>query len=400
MTTPYKPNAIGPLHGMRVVDMTRLAAGNMLSHMLADFGADVIKIERPGTGDDLRRFGEDESWWKVYARSKRSMSLDIRSEEGLEVLTKLIKSADILCENFVPGTLEKWGLGPEVLLGHNDKLIIVRISGWGQSGPYKNKPGFGSLIEGMSGLAAMTGWSDRPPLLPPLALADMIAGLAGFGGVLSAVIARQNGSAKGQVVDLSLFEPLFSILGPMAAEYNATGKVAERKGNSTDVAAPRNVYLTKDGKYVAMSASMQSMWEKLANAIGQPELVKDPRFESSQARIANAEVLDSLIANVMATRTLQENLDYFDGSGVTVGPIYDISDLIDHPYIRGREVLQDFEYQGAGDVPMHNTFPRLSETPGSVRAPAPTIGEHNVEILHELGYSEAQQRTLSEKGIF
>ena len=149
------------------------------------------------------------------------MSLDIRSEEGLEVLTKLIKSADILCENFVPGTLEKWGLGPEVLLGHNDKLIIVRISGWGQSGPYKNKPGFGSLIEGMSGLAAMTGWSDRPPLLPPLALADMIAGLAGFGGVLSAVIARQNGSAKGQVVDLSLFEPLFSILGPMAAEYNA-----------------------------------------------------------------------------------------------------------------------------------------------------------------------------------
>lgn len=399
MKTPYKPDAKGPLHGMKVVDMTRLAAGNMMTHMLADFGADVIKIERPGRGDDLRRFGEAESWWKVYARSKRSMSLDFRSQDGREVLEKLITTADILCENFVPGTLEKWDLGPEALWALNENLIIVRVSGWGQTGPYKNKPGFGSLIEGMSGFAAMTGWKDKPPLLPPLALADMVAGLAGFGGVLSAVIARQNGLSNGQVVDLSLFEPLFGILGPWAAQYEATGKVPRRMGNSSDVAAPRNLYPTKDGKHVAMSASMQSMWEKLADAIDRPELKQDPKFATSHARIENQSVLDDIIAGVMKTRTLDENLAYFESRGVTVGPICDIADLIDHPYVRGREVLQDFEYEGMDRLPMHQSFPRLSETPGVVRTPAPALGQDNADILTELGYDEGQQQMLSDKGV-
>ncbi|MEL6809214.1 MAG: CoA transferase, partial [Pseudomonadota bacterium] len=302
MNTPYQPDAKGPLSGLRIVDMTRLAAGNMITHMLADFGGDVIKIERPGRGDDLRRFGEAESWWKVYARSKRSLTLDFHSEDGREVLEKLVTTADILCENFVPGTLEKWRIGPEELWSLNENLIIVRVSGWGQTGPYKNKPGFGSLIEGMSGFAAMTGWEDKPPLLPPLALADMVAGLAGFGGVLSAVVARQNGLAKGQVVDLSLFEPLFGILGPWAAQYEATGKVPKRMGNSSDVAAPRNLYPTKDGKHIAMSASMQSMWEKLADAIDRPELKQDPKFETSRARIENQAELDGINAAVMETR--------------------------------------------------------------------------------------------------
>lgn len=400
MNTPYLPDAKGPLNGLRVVDMTRLAAGNMMTHMLADFGAEVIKIERPGQGDDLRRFGEAQSWWKVYARSKRSLSLNFRTDEGREILEKLIATADILCENFVPGTLEKWGLGPEQLWALNENLIIVRVSGWGQTGPYKDKPGFGSLIEGMSGFAAMTGWSDKPPLLPPLALADMVAGLSGFGGVLSAVIARQNGSAKGQVVDLSLFEPLFGILGPWAAAYEATGKVPQRKGNSSDVAAPRNLYPTKDGKHIAMSASMQSMWEKLAEAIGQPELIIDPKYKTSQNRIANAEELDGIIAAFMQTRTLDENLEYFEERGVTVGPIFDIADLIDHPYVRGREVLQDFEDEDMERLPMHQTFPRLSATPGAVRAPAPKLGQDNTAILSELGYDYSEQQALSAKGIF
>lgn len=400
MKTPYQPDAKGPLNGLRVVDMTRLAAGNMMTHMLADFGAEVIKIERPGKGDDLRRFGEAESWWKVYARSKRSLSLDFRAEEGRDILLKLIATADILCENFVPGTLEKWGLGPSELWSINENLIIVRVSGWGQTGPYKQKPGFGSLIEGMSGLAAMTGWEDKPPLLPPLALADMVAGLAGFGGVLSAVVARQTGQAKGQVIDLSLFEPLFGILGPWAAAYEATGKVPRRMGNSSDVAAPRNLYPTKDGKHVAMSASMQSMWEKLADAIERPELKSDPRFETSIARIENQAELDHIIAGVMKTRTLDENLKYFESRGVTVGPICDIADLIDHPYVRGREVLQDFEYDGMARLPMHQAFPRLSETPGTVRAPAPTLGQDNADILDELGYDAHHQDALSKKGIF
>ncbi|PLS20919.1 CaiB/BaiF CoA transferase family protein [Neptunicoccus cionae] len=398
MKTPYSPDAKGPLHGLRVVDMTRLAAGNMMTHMLADFGADVIKIERPGKGDDLRRFGEAESWWKVYARSKRSMELDFRSEAGRAVLDKLIASADILCENFVPGTLEKWGMGPDELWQSNEKLIIVRVSGWGQTGPYKDKPGFGSLIEGMSGFAAMTGWEDKPPLLPPLALADMVAGLAGFGGVLSAVIARDKGQTKGQVVDLSLFEPLFGILGPWAAAYEATGKVPQRMGNSSEVAAPRGLYPTKDGKYIAMSASMQSMWEKLAAAIGRPELNDDPRYATSRARVEHAADLDAIIAASMKTRTLDENLAHFEAQGVTVGPICDISDLIDHPYIRGRGVLQDFEYEGMERLPMHQTFPRLSSTPGAVRAPAPRLGEHTAEILAELDIDDLGIVCFSREG--
>ncbi len=400
MNTPYQLDAKGPLNGLRVVDMTRLAAGNMLTHMLADFGAEVIKIERPGVGDDLRRFGEAESWWKVYARSKRSLSLNFRSDEGREILEKLVATADILCENFVPGTMEKWGLGPDEMLAINPSLIFVRVSGWGQTGPYKNKPGFGSLIEGMSGFASMTGWPDKPPLLPPLALADMVAGLAGFGGVVSAVVARQNGMAKGQVIDLSLFEPLFGILGPWAAAFEATGKVPQRMGNSSDVAAPRNLYPTKDSKHIAMSASMQSMWEKLADAIGRPELKQDPKFETSLARIENAVELDGIIADVMKTRTLDENLAYFESQGVTVGPICDVSDLIDHPYIRGREVLQDYEYEGMARLPMHQSFPRLSETPGAVRSPAPKLGQDNAEILSELGYDQGAQQALSDRGVF
>ncbi len=400
MKTPYTPDAKGPLNGLRVVDMTRLAAGNMMTHMLADFGAEVIKIERPGVGDDLRRFGDAESWWKVYARSKRSLSLDFRADEGREILERLIATADILCENFVPGTLEKWGLAPKDLWKINETLIIVRVSGWGQTGPYKNKPGFGSLIEGMSGFAAMTGWPDKPPLLPPLALADMVAGLAGFGGVLSAVIARTSGAAKGQVVDLSLFEPLFGILGPWAASFEATGKVPQRTGNSSDVAAPRNIYPTKDGGYIAMSASMQSMWEKLAVAIGRPELREDPKYKTSAARITNSAELDEIVGDAMRQRTLEENLEYYETMGVTVGPICDISELIDHPYIRSREVLQDFDYPGMDRLPMHQTFPRLSATPGTVRAPAPAIGQDNAAILAELGYDKAEQARLGEKGLF
>lgn len=399
MKTPYTPEAQGPLHGLRVVDMTRLAAGNMMTHMLADFGAEVIKIERPGKGDDLRRFGEAEAWWKVYARSKKSLSLNIRSPEGRGILLKLLESADILTENFVPGTLEKWDLGPETLWQHNENLIIARVSGWGQTGPYAHKPGFGSLIEGMSGFAAMTGWPDKPPLLPPLALADMIAGITGFGGVLAAVIARSKGDAKGQVIDLSLFEPLFGILGPWAAVYEATGKTPARKGNSSDVAAPRNLYPTKDGKHIAMSASMQSMWEKLAVAIGRADLLEDPKYKTSRARIENSEELDRIIAEAMKARTLEENLAYYEAQGVTVGPICDIADLIDHPYIRGRGVLQDFDHPEMERLPMHQVFPRLSDTPGSIRRAAPELGQDNAELLAEFGVKPAELQRLSQEGV-
>lgn len=397
--TPQSESAVEPLSGLRVLDLTRLAAGNMLTHMFADFGADVIKVERPGVGDDLRRFGKHESWWKEYSRSKRSLSLNPRSNEGREILLKLTETADVFVENFVPGTLEKWGIGPETLTARNPDLVIVRISGWGQTGPFAQKPGFGSLIEGMSGFAAMTGFADREPLLPPLALADMIAGLAGFGGVLSALRARDQGIVRGQVVDLSLFEPLFSILGPLATAYAIDGSVPKRNGNWGEVAAPRSVYRCADGGYVAMSATMQSMWEKFAEAMGQPELVEDPRFLTNPDRVLHRAELEAIVGAFFSQRTAAENLAYFEERGITVGPICDISDLMAHPFIQGRGVVKDYADPEHGTLPMHAPFPRLSKTPATVRAPAPTRGQNSEEVLAEIGLTDEQIAVLREKGI-
>ncbi len=387
------------LEGVKVLDFTHVQSGPTCTQLLAWFGADVIKVERPGVGDDLRRFGKNESWWKAYARSKRSLSLNPRSAEGQDILLRLVEIADVFVENFVPGTLERWGIGPDVLKARNPKLVIVRVSGWGQTGPYAQRPGFGSLIEGMSGFAAMTGFSDREPLLPPLALADMIAGLAGFGAVLAALRARDQGQAEGQIVDLSLFEPLFSILGPMATAYAIDGHIPQRSGNWGDVAAPRNVYRCADGGYVAMSATMQSMWEKLAAAIGRPELVDDPRFLTNPDRVANRAELEEIVGAFFAQRTAEENLAYFEERGITVGPICDIADLMTHPYIQGRDVIETYGDPDHGELPMHAPFPRLSDTPATVRAPAPSMGEHSDEILAEIGLSPEQITALRDNGI-
>ncbi len=395
----YRPDAKGPLDGVRVVDMTRLAAGNMVTHMLADFGAEVVKVERPGSGDDLRDFGEGRVWWKEYARSKKSFTLNVRSPEGAGLLHELVARSDMLVENFVPGTLEKWGLGPEALWQTQPGLVIVRVSGYGQTGPYAGKPGFGTLVEAMTGFAAMTGFEDKPPLLPPMALADMVAGIAGFGAAVVALFAREKGRAAGQVIDLSLFEPLFSVIGPWAAHYRANGKIPIREGNRSRIAAPRNVYVCADGKYLALSASMQSMWEKVATAIGRPELVEDGRFRTGRDRVENMDALDAIVGGFIAARTLQDNLDHFAAGGVTVGPICDPTDLIDHEYIRGRAVLEDFPDDDHGTIPLHTPFPRLSATPGTIRSPAPQLGEHTDEILALLGRSEAERARLREAGI-
>ena len=289
-----------PLENIKILDLSRLAAGNMVSHMFADFGADVVKVEKPGKGDDLRNWKINgiSHWWAVYSRDKRSISIDLKKDEGLALLKELVKSADVFIENFVPGTLEKWGIGPEQLGKLNKNLIILRISGWGQTGIFKNAPGFGSLVEGMSGFAAMTGEEKQSPLLPPLALADMVAGLTGFGAILMAILTSKKDNTGGQVIDLSLFEPFFSILGPWAASYKISGKVPERIGNRSNVAAPRGIYKTKDNKYVSLSASMQSMWEKLALTIGSSDLIKDPRFLTNSDRLNNQDDLDLSLIHI------------------------------------------------------------------------------------------------------
>jgi crotonobetainyl-CoA:carnitine CoA-transferase CaiB-like acyl-CoA transferase len=381
----FEPNVSGPLKDVRVLDLSRLVAGNMLSVYLADFGADVIKIERGTTGDDLRNWREQghDIYWKVYGRNKRSMVLDLKSHEGLEHLRKLVLHSQVFIENFVPGGLEKMGLAPELLLELNPSLVIVRISGWGQTGPFNHKPGFGTLVEAMSGFAFLNGYADRPPLLPPLALADMIAGVYGAAGVLTALrVAEKNG--RGQVIDLSLFEPIFSVIASEAAKYKLAGVPTMRSGNQSTHTAPRNIYECSDGKFVAMSGSMQSMAMRIFETIGHPELKTDPRFCTNDARVRHRDELDAIIGKFICARTQAQSLGIFEAAGVTVGPVCSVADLLDHPFVVGREAIVELEDLELGSVPMHNIVPRLSESPGGFRRPAPALGEHTAEILAEL----------------
>jgi formyl-CoA transferase len=386
---------------VRVLDLSRLVSGNILTLHLADFGADVVKVERPGHGDDLRRWqnGGVSLWWKVYSRNKKSISLDLRVAEGAGLLKRLLPRFQILVENFRPGTLERWGLGPDDLLAANPDLVVVRISGWGQTGPFRDRPGFGSLIEGMSGFAARNGFPDRPPVLPPLALSDQIAAMQGAFATLAALRQAEVGGAGGQVIDLSLFEPLFGILGPIAAEYAHDGRVPRRIGSRSDEAAPRNVYECADGKFLALSGSMQSMAERIFDAIGRPDLKDDPRFATNTDRLKHVEELDEIIGAHIMRASAAENLKVFSGANVTIGPIYDIADLVDHPYIAGREVIVEMEDADLGALPMHNISPKLSKTPGSIRRPAPEIGEHNAEIYGEIGVTDSEMSALAGAGV-
>jgi len=376
----------GLLDGVRVVDLSRLVAGNMATHVLADYGADVIKVERPGKGDDLRswRVKGFEVFWKVYSRNKRSVAIDLQSDDGREFLWRLIDTAQVLVENFVPGTLERWSMGPDDLLRRNPKLIVLRVSGWGQTGPWRKTPGFGTLVEAMSGWAFMNGHPDKPPTLPPLALADMISGLYGAAAVLAALRAVEQGGAGGQVIDLSLFEPIHAMVGAEAVHIRL-GQPTMRSGNQSSHTAPRNVYRCKDDRYVAMSGSMQSMAERIMETIGRPELKTDPRFVDNTARVANRNALDEIIGAFIAQRSQAENLALFEAAGVTVGPVCSVADLTDDPYVNGREAIVEVEDRDLGSMPMHNVVPRFSAMPTPFRRQAPRIGEHTEDLRRELG---------------
>lgn len=397
----FQPNAKSSLGGMRVLDLSRLVSGNIVTHLLADHGAEVIKVERPGTGDDLRNWKTKghSVHWKVYCRNKKSITLDLRQDEGKQILLGLAERMNILVENFKPGTLERWGIGPDSLLERNPKLIIVRVSGWGQTGLYAHKPGFGSLVEAMSGFAAMNGFGDRPPVLPPLALADMIAGLYGSFAVLAAMRNVELAGGDGQVIDLPLFDPIYSILGPIAAQYRLTGEIPERTGSRSNQTAPRNAYRTLDGKYVALSASMQAMAERLFKTIGMPELIDDPKYKTNTDRVANNDELDPMVADFMASRTQAELLELFEKADVTVGPVADIAQLMDHPYINDRAIIVDLPDADMGRVPMHNVIPRMSGTPAALRSPAPELGQHNHEIFSELGLGKSELERLGREGV-
>ena len=400
-TTPirFDPRAEGPLKGVRVLDLSRLVAGNMLSLQLADFGADVIKIEPP-EGDPLRDWRDNGQslHWKTYCRNKRSIILNLRHDAAKDVLLRLVATADVLIENYRPGTLEEMGLGPDVLLARNPNLIVARVSGFGQTGPYAKQPGFGTLVEAMSGFAARTGFADREPVLPPLALADMIAGVYGAFAVTTALRARDNGTARGQVIDLSLLESMFSVLGPEAGIFATTGQVKERVGSASNTSSPRNVYRCSDGQYVAVSGSTQNMAKRIFEIIGRAEMIDDPRFHTNTDRVKHRPLVDEAVGAWFATKTRDEALRIMREGSVTAGPIYTIADAMTDVHFRERGIIVDVEDTALGELPMHNILPRLSATPGTFRKPAPGLGEDTNAVLAEAGLSNEEITRLRRDG--
>src|ERR1051326_7668685 len=397
----FDPTAQGPLRGIRVLDFSRLVAGNMVGLQLADLGAEVVKVEAPGRGDTLRDWREKglSVHWKVYARNKKSITLDLKSPEAPAIVLDLVAHFDVMIESFRYRYLEKLGLGPDALLERNPKLVLVRVSGFGQTGPYAKRPGFGTLVEAMSGFASRNGFADREPVLPPLALADMIAGLYGAMAAVVAVRDIEQNGGTGQVIDLSLLDSIFSILGPEPAIHRLSGKIRQRVGSASESTSPRNVYATKDGGWVAISASTQSMTERLFAAIGPRDLNDDPRFKTNAERIKRREEVDAIVGGFIAQRTLADNIAFFEEAGVTAGPVYDIGQFLDDPHVQARGIVVDAPDDEMKEVPMHAPVPRLSKTPGTLRTPAPKIGEHNDEIYARIGYSSERRADLRQRGL-
>src|SRR3954468_11823615 len=397
----FEPNAPCPLDGIRVIDLSRLVAGNAVSSQLADFGAEVVKIEDPVKGDPLRAWQSRgvSVHWKLYARNKKSVALGLRDPRGRDLLLDLAASSEVLIENFRPGTLEKMGLGPAVLHARNPRLVIVRVSGWGQSGPYRDRPGFGTLVESMSGYAARTGFADREPVLPPTALADMIAGLYGAFAVMGALRRVEVEGGGGQVIDLPLLDPIFSFIATEAPIYKLTGEIRPRTGSRSETTSPRNVFRTTDGRYIGISASIEAMSERLFRAIGREDMMADPRFRTNSDRVRHAEECEAPIVEFIAARTLDENMQAFAASEVTAAPVYDIDQFLADPHVREREIVVEVPDPDLGRIAMHNIIPRLSETPGRLRTPAPGLGEHTEEILGQFGIDRATLEGLAREGV-
>jgi len=392
---------VKPLQGLRVLDLSRMIAGGVAGMLLADFGADVVKVEQPDTGDPLRQWTAEGQpfWWKVYARNKRYITLNLKSVEGRDLLSKLIPKFDVVLESFVPGTLERLGLGWDVLQRWNPRVVLVRISGWGQSGPASQRPGFGTLVEAASGFAAMNGEPDRAPIVPSFPLADMTSALYAVNATMFALYHRDVNGGSGQVIDVSLFESLFSVLGPLPAEYHSLGRLRGRNGSRSKNAGPRGCYGTSDGRFIAVSGSTPKMAERFLKAYGLIALLDDDRFRTNEARVRHAAELDEHIAAAIASRSLAENLRLIDDHELTAVAVQTVADIEQDPHWRARQLLIDVP-NGTSSIRMHNVVPRLSATPGEIRQAGGSLGEDNDAIYgEELGLSSDQRETLRRAGV-
>ncbi|GLZ08099.1 succinyl-CoA--D-citramalate CoA-transferase [Actinomadura sp. NBRC 104412] len=372
-----------PLGDLRVVEMGQLLAGPFCGQLLGDFGAEVIKVEPPGTGDPMREWGREKPhgkslWWPILARNKKSVTLDLRGSEGQALARRLLAHADVLVENFRPGTLERWGLGPDELHAENPGLIITRVTGYGQDGPYAPRAGFGSIGEAMGGIRYVTGDPDRPPSRAGISLGDELAGTFAALGTLVALHARQR-TGRGQIVDSALYEAVLAMMESLIPEWEIAGYQRERTGSVLPNVAPSNVYPTKDGP-VLIAANRDTIWRRLAALMGRPELADDERFATHGARGANAEELDDLIAEWTAGQESARLLELLHDNGVPAGLTYRAKDMLSDPHFRAREAIIRLAHPEFGDFPMHNVFPKLSDTPGEVRTLGPSLGQHNTEI--------------------
>jgi len=373
----------GPLEGLRVIDVATLFAGPLAATVLADFGADVIKVEHP-KGDPVRSHGFTKDgvglWQKMIGRNKRSITLNLSIERGQELMKRLLADADVLIENFRPGTLERWGLGPEVLHELNPGLVITRVTGFGQIGPYSSRPGFGTLAEAMSGFAAITGEPDGPPTLPPFGLADGITALATAAAIMIALKGRDQ-TGRGQVVDMAIIEPILTVLGPQPIWYDQLGVVQERRGNRSVNNAPRNTYRTRDGRWVAISTSAQSIAERVMRLVGHPEVIAEPWFASGLERARHGDELDAMVGGWIGEHDFEHVVEAFTEAQAAVAPIYDIRDIMEDPQFQALDTITRVQDEDLGEIRMQNVLCRLSETPGGIRWAGRRLGQDNEAVL-------------------
>lgn len=396
--------AAGPLAGVRVLDLATIFAGPLTCQMLGDYGADVIKVEHPQAGDGLRGHGRQRDgvglWFKTVGRNKRSIGVRLGTPQGNDILMQLVADSDVVVESFRPGTLERWDLGYETLAATNPGLVLLRVTGWGQTGPYRHRPGFGTLAEAMSGFAAITGDPDGPPMLPPLGLADGIAGMAGAVAVMLALYHRDAHGGAGQVIDLSILEPIITMMGDAATAYQQLGVVPARSGNRSHNNAPRNVYRTADGKWVAVSSSATSIAERVMRLVGRADLIPNAWFQTGSGRVEHVELLDSAVADWIGQHTRTETLAAFEAANAAAAPIYDVADLLADPHVIAREVFATVDDPELGPVLMQSPVARLSSTPGQIRFSGRPLGADTDDVLiNGLGMNDLVVADLRREGI-
>lgn len=392
-----------PLSGLRVIELGQLIAGPFASKMLGEFGADVIKIEPPETGDPLRawRMLHDGTsvWWAAHARNKRSITLNLREPEGQNVIRQLAKDADIVIENFRPGALEKWGIGFKDLHAINPKLIMLRVSGYGQTGPYKDRPGFGVIGEAMGGLRYLTGEPGRPPVRTGVSIGDTLSGLHGVIGILLALRHREQQGGVGQEVDVALYESVFNMLESVLPEYSKFGAIRQPSGASMPGIAPTNAYLCKDGKYALIAGNGDSIYKRLMQMIAREDLANDPKLARNAGRAEHADLIDAAISAYTAQHSLDDVLAAMNAAGVPAGKSYDAADIANDPHYQARDMILNATLADGSVVQVPGIVPKLSKTPGQITRAAPALGQHTTEILESLGISASQQADWKSRGV-